>query len=158
MYGLVDRHKWSKWSILSYFLQKRVFLKIAFSAHQPTCTLRISGTGQLYHLLFFLSVSLGCLLGPELELDIKLIFLMTQRPFCTQRGPKKQRFFEKLRKNHSQLFKKCIYLLDSSSGPRKDHLEAMFKISDQSKIWFLRSITSKKCRFLALFGPPRATR
>ena len=75
MYGLGDRQKWAKCLILSYFLQKCAFLKIAFSAHHPTCTLRISGTGQLYHLLFFVSVLFGCLLGPLPELDIKLNFL-----------------------------------------------------------------------------------
>ena len=77
MYGLGDRQKWSKCLILSYFLQKRVFLKIAFSTHHPTFVLRISRTEQLYHLLFFVSVLLGCFLGPQPELDMKLNFLMT---------------------------------------------------------------------------------
>ena len=71
MYGLVDRHKWSKWSILSYFLQKRVFDTLS---NLHVTDLRNEATLSL---TFFLSVSLGCLLGPLPELDMKLNFLMT---------------------------------------------------------------------------------
>ena len=73
MYGLVDRQKWAKCLILSYFLQKCASLKIAFSNLHVT-DLR---NGATLSLTFFLSVLLGCLLGPLLELDMKLNFLMT---------------------------------------------------------------------------------
>ena len=77
MYGLVGRHKWSKWSILSYFLQKRVFSQnrvFDTSSNLHVIDLR---NGATISLTFFLSVLLGCLLGPLPELDMKLNFLMT---------------------------------------------------------------------------------
>ena len=53
------------------FSQNRVF---DTSSNFDVTDLR---NGATLSLTFFLSVSLGCLLGPDLELDIKLNFLMT---------------------------------------------------------------------------------
>ena len=77
MYGLVDRHKWSKWLILSYFFTKTRFSQnrvFDTSSNLHVTNLRNEATLSL---TFFLSVSLGCLLGPLAELDMKINFLMT---------------------------------------------------------------------------------
>ena len=77
MYGLVDRHKRSKWLILSYFFTKTRFSQnrvFDTSSNLDVIDLR---NGATLSLTFFLSVLLGCLLGPLAELDMKINFSMT---------------------------------------------------------------------------------
>ena len=77
MYGLVGRHKWSKWLILSYFFTKTRFSQKSSFQHIIQLARNGSQERDTFITYFFLSVLLGCLLGPLPELDMKLNFLMT---------------------------------------------------------------------------------
>ena len=77
MFGLVDRHKKVKMVDFKLF-----FTKTRFSQNRvfdTSSNLHVTDlmNGATLSLTFFLSVSLGCLLGPLAELDMKINFLMT---------------------------------------------------------------------------------
>ena len=102
-----------------------------------------------------LSLTFFCLfyqvvfLGPQIELDMKLNFLMTQRPFCIQQGAKKQRFFENLRKNIHN-FSKNVHISQILVGDLEKIIQKLclkFQIKQQSLSRAANRFSYVKCPY-----------